>query len=361
MTAQRESLPAVTVAGIVAVLLGLFGSFGCVLGVIGWLLMPNFQSAQGAPAMPPGFRGVMVGMLLFFFALSVFGIVVGIAVIRQRNWARITMLIWGGIMAASCLLAVAFSLVIFSAGAGLDLPNANRVDAGHFFAFIRIFLLIFYGVPAGIGVWWLVLFTRRRVAATFTAQVALAPTMDASGFPHTASSEPSIAALAPQRPSCPLPIAIVAGLMILGSVFMLLFVFTLPPNMPFFFLGHAFVGVNAKWILLFWGLVSGVSGVGLFLLKPWALHIQMAAQVLGILNCAIAAFSPDYPAAMREAMQNMYANSPVLSSSSVIMTGTYFRSLMIMSTLMIAAILFILVWQRPLFLERAARAAASNA
>lgn len=361
MTAQRESLPAVTAAGIVGILLGLFGSFGCVLATMGSLLMPNLQTAQVAPPMPPGFRGVMVGMLLFFLALSVFGIVVGVAVIRRRNWARITMLIWGGVMAAFCLLAVAFSLVIFSGGAGLDLPSANRGGTGQLFGFVRIFLVIFYGIPSGIGVWWLVLFTRRRVVAAFTAHVAIAPAMDASGFPHTASSEPSVAVLTMQRPQCPLPIAIVAGLIILGSAFMLLFVPTLPSNMPFFFLGHAFVGANAKWILLFWGLVSGVSGVGLFLLKPWALHIQIAGQVLGVLNCAVATFSPDYPAVMREAMQKMYANSPVLASSSAIMTDTYFRSLMIASTLIIAAILFILLWQRPLFLERAARSAAFNA
>lgn len=352
MPANRVSLPAVTIAGVVAIIFGLFTALGSVLFALVLVLMPQMQNAPGMPPFPAEMRAIFTVFVVFFLVLGILGNFVGVGVIRRRNWARVTILVWGGIMTLFCLALVAFSFVMFNSNLGVDLPNVNGVDTAKVMVFTRIFTMLFYGIPAAIGIWWLVLFTRPRVALAFTSpQPSLPAAMDASGFPQPAlASTP----MPPPRAACPLPIAVVAGLMALGSVFMLIFAFTpLPSSMPMFFLGHSFNGPSAKGIFLLWGGVSGASAVGIFLLKPWALHTQIGLQCLGILNCAIAALSPNYPAAMRAAVQKIYADNPMLTANSPFMTDGYFRSLMVFSTLLIGILLFVLVWQRPRFLEQA--------
>lgn len=301
----------------------------------------------------------MLAVVMFFMlALAVFGIFVGIGIIRRRNWARITILVWGGIMTFFCLSAIALSFVSFSAMRSAQLPNVNAADAGRIMHFVNLFLVIFYGIPAAIGIWWLVLFTRKRVVMAFTNPQPSLSTVDPSGFPQLA---PSPTASLQKGPTCPLPIAILAGLMIFGAVFLVLLVFLpLPSDMPFFFLGHPFVGSASKFLLLVFGIVSGAAAVGLFKLKPWALYTEIAFQFLGLLNCTIAALSPNYPPVMRAAMGKMYAQNPGLAAGSPFMSDTYFRSFMLFSTLMIAVVLAVLLWQRPRFLEQAEAAAAAR-
>ena len=93
--------------------------------------MPHIRQRRARRRCRPKFALISAVILLFFLVLAGFGVFVGVGVMRRRNWARITMLIWGGMMAFFRLgSAVAFSLVIFTAGAGLGLPNANGVDGG---------------------------------------------------------------------------------------------------------------------------------------------------------------------------------------------------------------------------------------
>jgi hypothetical protein len=356
---SRESLPAVTAAGVVAILFGLFGALGCGLGGLSILLLPQLPAAQGAPPMPPEARAMTAVFMFFMLAVTVFGIFVGVGVIRRRSWARIMILIWGGLMTGFCLLAVGFSLVIFSIMPTLDLPNANPAGTGQAMQFVRIFLVIFYGIPAGVGIWWLVLFTRKKVGAAFRSASPDAPPLavDASGFPQM--PVPAIAPLQ-TRPTCPLPLSIVAAFTLFGAVsVVLVFAFyPIPSDMPLFFFGHPFVGTAPKLATLIFGIVSGVTGIGIFKLKPWALYAQIAIQSIGLLNCFLTVLSPAYAPAMRVAMEKMYSRYPILASNNPFLSDAYFRSVMIFATLFMAVVLTVLLWQRARFLEAAATARA---
>lgn len=353
MTVAKESLPAVTIAGVVAIVFGLFGALGSLLGAVSFLLMPQLPARPGAPAMPQGVQMMSAAMILFFFAVAVFGIFVGVGVLRRRNWARISILIWGGLMAFFCLAAVAFSLVIFSVMPSLNLPNARAADTHNAMLFIRFFLLVFYGVPAGVGIWWLVLFTRKRVSNAFTASGPSAPSLDASGFPQITEAAPP----QPPRPSCPLPLAVVAVLAIFGGASLLLFVFMpLASDFPLIAFGHAFAGSAPKLILALFGLVSGVAGFGILKLKPWALYTEIVLQSLGLANCLVTFFSPNYAPLMRSAMEKIYGENPLLTADSPFLSDTYLRSTLILAFVFVFAVLAILLWQRPRFLEQAAEA-----
>lgn len=356
--ANRESLPAVTAAAVIAIVFSLFGVLGSLLAAFSLLVMPGMPAGGGAPPLPPGVRTMSAAVMFFMLALALFGIFVGVGIFRRRNWARIAILIWGGFMTFVCVGALAFSFVIFSV-LPAQLSNVSANDPGSLLLIMRIFFFVFYGIPACVGIWWLVLFSRTRVAEAFTNSGQHVHAMDASGFP-----QPDIPTAAQQqkRPSCPLPLAIVAGFFIFGAVCVTIFVFVpLPSDMPFFIFGHAFAGAAGRFILILFGLVSGVAGVGILKLKPWALYTEIIFQCVGLSNCAVTFLSPSYAPAMRAAMEKMYSQNPAFAGANPFLSDTYFRSIMIFATVFGGAVLLVLLWQRSRFLEQAAEAAAAKA
>ena len=355
----KQSLPAVTIAGVVAIALSLFGILISLIGAISMLLLPQLSAGAGAPPMPATARAMSEMVMVVMFAIAVFGIFVGVGVIRRRNWARISILVWGGIMAILCLAIVGFSLVIFSSGMGINLPNASRADTGQVMLFTKIFMVIFYGIPAATGIWWLVLFTRPRVAEAFTSLASTVPAMDASGFPQLPDRA---SATQQKRPACPVPLVILAGFLIVGSVFTALLLFVpMPADMPFFLFGHPFYGPGPRMFAILLGAASGIAGIGILKLKVWALYGEVALQVVGLANCLATVFSPNYTRVMRTAMASMAGQNPAFAGANPMLSDTYIRSIMIFAVVFIVAALGVLLWQRARFLDQAAAASAARA
>jgi hypothetical protein len=356
---KQESLPAVTTAAVVAIIFGVLGGLGGLLIEVSMLLMPEVQTPAGRSAMPPGVRSMAEIVWLFLIAVAVFGIFVGVGVVRRRNWARISILVWGGFMAVVSAITIPVLFFVFSAMPAMMPKDA---DAAPILGVVKWITVLFYGIPLGVGIWWLVLFTRPRVSAAFTAPVALAPyppVMDVSGFPLL---QPTASVSLAPKPACPLPLAILAGFLIFGAVCMALFAFVpFPSDMPFFFLGHAFGGAAARLILILFGLVSGVAGIGMFKLKPWALYTEIVFQCVGLLNCVVTFLSPSYVPAMRAAMEKMYSQNPAFVGGSPFLSDAYLRSSMILATVFVGAVLAVVLWQRSRFLEQAAAATAAKA
>jgi hypothetical protein len=352
--AKRESLPAVTAAGVVAII---FSAVGALLGVlveVSMFVAPGLQTSDGAPGMPPGTRAAAQIFWLFGLAVAVFGFFVGIGVLRRRNWARIAMLVWGGLMAVLSAISIPVVLIVFN-----SLPAAlpNGAEAGPFMGFLKVFMVFFYGIPLGIGIWWLVLFTRPRVAAAFTASTALAgypPTVDASGFP---SPEPIVRLPASPKAACPLPLMIFAGFLIFSSVCMVLFtLFPTARAMPFFFFGHFFSGISAKAFLGIMGLVFGIGAVGILKLKAWALDTVLVLQLVLLVNGILSVLNPRFLAAMQEAMQRADAANPAFPGGNPFLTGSFFQMMMIFGLCLSATIIALLLFYRSRFREAASAA-----
>jgi uncharacterized membrane protein (DUF2068 family) len=356
MPTQRESLPAVTVAGIVAILFSSFGALGCLMGAVGLLLMPDLPTSKAGPAMPPNFKMAMVVMLLIFLAIAVFGIIVAIGVFRRRNWARICILVWGGIMAFFSACAIPFVFLAFSTiPAGLPAD----VDAGPMMSWMKWFSALFYGIPLCVGIWWLILFTRKRVAAAFTNSDApfVPPSeLDASGFPLV--DAPAQSPRKP-KPACPLPVAIVAVFFIFSAVCMcLVMIVPMPATMPVLFFGHVYYGAAPKAVFGVLGVITGVAGFGLLKLKPWALYTELVLQSVFLVNGVITILSPNYGPLMREVMEKMSVQYPAYPGGNPFATDSFFRITMIFSMLFVVAILAVLLFQRSRFLDAAAAAKA---
>src|SRR5208337_5143106 len=163
---------------------------------------------QGVP-FPEAARAMASLTWLFLFLLAIFGIFVGANILRRRNWARISILIWGGLMAFFSAITMVVTLLIMN-NLPPTLPHA--AEASLVMAAVRWVMVLFNAIPLGVGIWWLILFTRRAVVDEFNPLLArLHPgkTLDASGFPQEPPEAPSYV---PGGPACPLPLIIIAGL-----------------------------------------------------------------------------------------------------------------------------------------------------
>jgi hypothetical protein len=354
--ANRESLPAVIAAGVVAII---FSALGVLVGSfveISMLVAPGMQTSAGVPVIPPGTRAAVTVFWLFGQALAVFGFFVGIGVFRRRNWARITMLIWGGIMAVLSAFSIALIFVVFN-----SLPSAlpNGIEAGPFMAFLKAFMFLFYGIPLGIGIWWLALFTRPPVVAAFAASNSLAatpPPMETSESPRP---EPAIQPSFTSKTACPLPLLILAGFLIFSSVCMVLVVlFPMTGSMPFFFFGTVFSGLTAKFMLGLLGVVFGIAGVGILKLKPAALHTVLILQCVSFINGILSIQNPRFLAAAQEAMQRADAENPAFPGGNPFLTGSFFHLVMFFGLFFSAVIIALLLFYRSRFLEAASAAKA---
>jgi predicted secreted protein len=152
------------------------------------------------------------------------------------------------------------------------------------------FNLIFRGVMTGfslfflgIGVWWLVLFTRGGVRAQFQS----APPVVSEGFenplPVPMSTPPQ-----PRAGRVPV-IAIVAAALMLAGTPSMLFVLFLP--FPAFLMGRVFFGGAGKLVYILFCLIELTLGIGLLRLKSWSLPATIAFYIFGLLNAVPLLFS----------------------------------------------------------------------
>jgi hypothetical protein len=354
--ANREPLPAVTAAGVVAIILSALGVLLGLLIEVSMLVAPGLQTAEATPGLPGSTRAAVQIIWLFGLGIAVFGFFVGVGVLRRRNWARITMLIWGGIMAVLSAISIPFVFLVFN-----TLPSAlpNGAEAGPFMGFLKLFMVLFYGIPLGIGIWWLVLFTRPRVAAAFSAPASVASypsSIDVTGFPlPEPAGAPSISAKA----VCPLPLMIFAGFLIFSSVCMVLVVpFPMTGGMPFFLFGHFFSGLSAKAVFGIIGIVFGVGAIGILKLKPWALDTVLVLQLVFLANGILSILNPRFLAAMQEAVQHVNAANPAFPGGNPFLTDSFFRVMMIIGLCFSMAIIVLLLFYRPRFREAASLARA---
>src|SRR5216683_363897 len=212
-------------AAIVAILAGLFVLLCCSLAFFGTLL--NTLPANPVEAQP-FVRSAMLATLGFMMCLAIFGIATGIGLILLRNWARISALIWGGLCVffGAIGIPVAFFIPLVPPE---SVPNlsADSMQA------VRWILLFFYGLPLIVGIWWLILFNRKTVKAQFAATAT--------------PLDPAV----PQKPRCPVPVAILAWLNITAAPHIFILPF-LPFSIPVFLFGHVFRGTigNTLYVLI---------------------------------------------------------------------------------------------------------------
>jgi hypothetical protein len=266
----------VVAAGVVGILASLITILIVVLAVVGLNLMPTEGATQ---PLPPFAKSMAVMMMLFLAGLAIFGLFTSVGVLHLKKWARISMLVWGGVMAAFSGLALPFAMFMPLPEPPAEAPMAVPV--------LRVLVSIVYGIPLLIGVWWLLLFNQRAVKDQFL------PVAPAEGQPS-----------APSRPRCPLPLAILAGFSIFSAAFSLLLPFTNFPASVILF-SHRFHG--ATGVVLYYlaaGLVL-VGATGLLRLKRWSYPLMLGQYFFWMASGTVTLVSPNYERNLQEILSQM--------------------------------------------------------
>jgi hypothetical protein len=353
MLPQRESLPAVTAAGIVAIIFASFGILGTALMELVVWVNPDFTPSQNRSAMPPELRPILAIVYLLFLGVSICQLIVGIQILRRRNWARIAMLVWAVFMAAFCVVIIAVMMFAFS----MPLPQPSDArDIGPVLIFVKLFVLLFYSVPLAVGIWWLILFTRPRVIAAFQSSKAYATTapLDASGFPTPSFP---VAPSSPRKPTIPIPIAIVAALDASGAVSLVLALFIpLPFQPPSFLFGIHIQNLPYKIILALIGIAYAVFVVGIFKLKRWGLDSLIAVKSLFLLSSIVTLFNPKFMEAMDEMMRSVVARYSAFPGRPPFFSHSFQEAMYGFSYALGVALVAVMLIYRARFLKAAAEA-----
>lgn len=334
MESPRKLSASVIAAAVVAILGSLLLLLGCSAAFFLFLLSKNPGPASD---FPPVLRTIMLGSQGFMMAVAIFGIATGIGLLYLRNWARISILTWGGLLVFFGLIGIVF-IFLMPLTPSLNGPPVSAVNMSE----VRLVLCVVYGLPLIVGVWWLVLFTRSSVKSQFT--VAAPPPL------------PGV----PPKPACPLPISVLAWFYV-SSILNLVFLPFVPARVPVFVFGWILPGSSGLVVLILTFLAFFVCGIGLLKLKPWSYTLTMALQIFGFLNLGVSMLRPNYKTAMNDYIQEVQASmhlppspfaQPDLSRS--------FSVGMAFGLLGAVAVLSLLLFYRSRFLENAARAASTT-
>jgi hypothetical protein len=334
---MMESLPkrsaSVTAAAVVAILESIFLLLCCSAAFYVFLLA---KLPGPASALPPAMRYMMLGTQGFMICLSLFGLATGIGLLYLRKWARISILTWGSLSVFFGLIGMLFIFLMpFSAN-----PNAPELTADTLPS-VRLIVLLVYGVPLLIGVWWLILFNRSSVKARFAG----------SALP----ADPSV----PLAPTCPAPVAVLAWFYITSLLNLLFFPF-LPFRVPVFLFGRLLPGSVGLAVLIVTCLAFFVAGIGLLKLQPWSYTLTIGLQLFWLVSMVVSVLSPNYNAVMDSFMKEMRASMhlPETPFSAADFSHSYGWTVLL-GLLVAGAILGLLVYYRPRFLEQASSAASA--
>jgi len=212
------------------------------------------------PQQPPFLRYILLFSVGMYLTFGIWGVASGVGLLRLRQWARISVLVFSGILlvfTVPALLIVPFIPMQPTAG----LPD----DFGLFF---KLGMSAIYGSIAAIGGGWLYFFNKRTVKNQFRT------------LPEPGTSESGVSAANPSRR--PLSITIIGCLLLIGPLF---FVPAVLLHLPMLFFGQTLDGWRASLFALVWCVVQGAAGVGLLKLLPWARILAIGTFLFGILNC----------------------------------------------------------------------------
>jgi hypothetical protein len=222
---------------------------------------------------PPNSAQFVIVSAVMITLLGALGIWTAVGLFRMRSWARTSIVIFAGFLAATSLFSLLLTMAIpippeFSAGTG---QIFRRVMAGMF------------GIPLAIAVWWLVQFNTQSTKAAFASPID----EDAS--------------------MTPLSITIIGWLTLFGSASSLLFVLL---RVPAFLFGASFTGWSAGAIYLLFAALSVYIGKGLLDLREQARIVAIGWFAFGFIHLSFVTLVPSVRERLFAVQRTLEANQP---------------------------------------------------
>jgi hypothetical protein len=327
MNSPPQASPGIIAIGASAIICGVLGSLTSILVL--FLLSSTHYSPAGPP-IPLALRPVIFGFFALCLVCGIFESTAGVQLIRLRNWARVSLLAFGGCLLFFGVVGIGVIFFVIFGGAPPD-PVVSR-------ALLATILTVIYAIPILLGAWWLFWLTRRSVVAQFHANTFLNVSHD---------THPNKSWL--NNPACPLAVRIVGWYLASFILFLPLIPF-FPGRFPVLFFGHALYGPAASALLLFNFVVVSLPGIGLLLLKKWSYPLTIASQLFVLINGAAITFSSTLAPVLRSVLSQMSLPNPAISIDQIV---PYVRYSTILGLLIPVAIVITLYLSRSRFFTAA--------
>jgi hypothetical protein len=254
----------VTASAIVAILGSIFALLLAVLSVASLFI----ETPQPRP--PNSAQFVIAGAVMDT-ALAGIGIWTSVGLFRLRSWARTSILVFAGFLAAISILSLLVTMAV---------PIPPEFTAGTEHTFRRM-MAVMFGVPLAIGVWWLIQFNTQSTKAAFAS-------------PITEPASPR-----------PLSITIIAWASIVGVASCL---FLILARMPVFLFGATFNGWTAVVIYIFFGALSLYIGKGLLDLRERARVVAIGWFAFSLVHMSLVTLVPPLRERMLELQRTLIQN-----------------------------------------------------
>jgi hypothetical protein len=286
---------------VIAILSLLGSAFTFVVGTVMLVVMaiapvPRSNEFPGSPML---LRAILLASSLMYLLPAVWGILTGIGLLRLKNWARISIIVFSVLLILMSAFTGLVSLVV-----PIPATSNNEVDPLVMIG-IRMVVGAFWLALLGIGIWWLVFFNRSKVKEQF-GQLALAfPGGSMSQTAYPVQSMP-VSATEPGTAKRPLSITILAWLLLAGCAFIPLSLVLRAPAILFTTLLN---GGPAILFFLTFAALQLCIGIGLLRLRPVARMAAVIYFIFGFLNSAVFYFAPGGHArtlALMESQQTMF-------------------------------------------------------
>ncbi|MFZ0641189.1 MAG: hypothetical protein WA020_07320 [Candidatus Acidiferrales bacterium] len=270
----------VTAATVVLIVVSAVVCFGLVVTIPG-----DFMFRAIAPKMTHVFANMLAGEAVAL-AIAIWGVVTGVGLLRLRRWAWYCVLILSGLLVAEAIRNIVDARKFIRATTGVPTVGPQNMIAFAYFGMAIVTL-----VPLALGLWWLLLFTRRSVRAQFAPGVTLDTAYSQLAFVPSAPPLASGAQFTSPRTQLsyrrPVSITVIAVLLLAGAAAFPLFLFY-PANWRVTALfGVVLTGRAVLAVLAFYSALGVVLGVGLLLLKPWARAAAILYAVVVTVNVAV--------------------------------------------------------------------------
>jgi len=286
----------------VIAVLSLLGSLFMLLMAALMVLLPFLSSkveSKESPFSPGFFKLMMLLAALMYLLPAIWGIVTSIGLLRLKEWARISIIVFSVLL----ILMSGFSALMFLV-IPMPLPP-NQPAAANVMSGVHVFMTLFAAGLMGIGIWWLVFFTRAGVKQQFVPvpAVVASATLEAPqplpGFP--------VAVNVPTVPTRPLSLTIIAWLLLVGCVF-------LPISIWLRYPAAIFTKVVTGWPASAYYLVIVAAqlyvGIGLLRLQRLARSVGVAYYSFFLVNMAVFYLAPGGRSRMLELMQKSLPSFP---------------------------------------------------
>jgi len=256
----------VTASAIVAIM-------GSILALLLAVLSTASLFIETAKPQPPNSAQFVIAGAAMFAALAGIGIWTSVGLFRLRSWARISILVFAGFLAAVSILSLLMTMAV-------PIPPQFTADTEHTF---RRVMAMMFGIPLAIAVWWLIQFNTQSTKAAF-----------ASPLPEAA----------PRRP---LSITVIGWWSIVGSLSCL---FLILARMPVFLFGAIFNGWTAGVIYLLFGALSVYIGKGLLDLRERVRILAIAWFGFSFVHLSLVTLVPSLRQRMFAMQREFAQNQP---------------------------------------------------